>query len=152
MEMFPAPRDEDIGSAIDKVIAVAANARPAQLTAQAIEDKGAAAYVYQFARVPQTSLARKAGAHHGVDLAYVFGNMTEAGAFNEVDRNLSQAVMQYWVNFAKTGNPNGAGLPVWPEYKAQEALNMEFGDQLKIGSHLFQREIDFIGQVDLLHK
>ena len=151
MEMFPAPRDEDIGPAIDKVIAVAANAWPAQLTAQAIERKGMKSYVYQFTRVPQTSLARKAGAHHGVDLAYVFGNMTEAGAYDEVDRKLSQVVMQYWVNFARTGNPNGEGLPAWPEYKTQEGRNMEFGDQLKINNHLFQREIDFIGQVDLLN-
>lgn len=150
-EIFPAPRDEDIGPAIDKVIAVAANARPARLTAQAAERKGMKSYVYQFTRAPQTALARKAGAHHGVDLAYVFGNMTEAGAYDEVDRKLSHIVMQYWVNFARTGNPNGAGLPDWPEYKAQTDRNMEFGDQLKIGSHLFQREIDFIGQVDLLN-
>ena len=150
MEMFPAPRDKDIGSAIDNVIAVAANARPAQLTAQAIERKGIKAYVYQFTRVPQTALARKAGAHHGVDLAYVFGNMTEAGAFDEVDRNLSQAVMQYWVNFARTGNPNGNGLPIWPEYRTQEDLTMEFGDKLKINKDLFKPEIRFIGEVDSL--
>ena len=150
-DFFPAPRDEDIGPAIDKVITVAANARPAQLTALAAERKGMKAYVYQFTRVPQTALARKAGAHHGVDLAYVFGNMNEANAYDEVDRKLSRMVMQYWVNFAKTGNPNGDGLPIWPEYRTQEALNLEFGDQLKIGNHLFQREIDFIGQVDLLN-
>lgn len=151
MEIFPAPRDEDIAPAIDKVIAVAANARPAQLVAQAVERQGKKSFVYQFTRVPQTVLARKAGAHHGVDLAYVFGNMKEAGAYDAVDRNLSQIVMQYWVNFAKTGNPNGPGLPNWPEYSAREGLSLEFGDQLKINSHLFQREIDFIDRVDRLN-
>ncbi|HWR30797.1 MAG TPA: carboxylesterase family protein [Negativicutes bacterium] len=151
MKIFPALRDEDIGPAIDKVIAVGANARPAQLTAQAIQQKGMKSYIYQFTRASQTALARKAGAHHGVELAYVFGNMKEADGYDVIDRKLSQLMMQYWVNFAKTGNPNGAGLPDWPEYSAREGLNLEFGDQLKIGSHLFKREIDFIGQVDFLN-
>lgn len=61
--------------------------------------------------------ARDAGAYHSGDLAYAFGNLDLVGiGWNERDRELSDEITGYWVNFAKTGNPNGAGLPEWQEY------------------------------------
>ena len=56
-------------------------------------------------------------------------------------------MMQYWVNFAKTGDPNGAGLPAWPQYQTTDDLNLEFGDRLNINQHLFLKEIEFINQI-----
>ena len=147
MEMFPASRQEEVGPAIDKAITVGANAWPARLVAKAIAEKGEKAYLYHFTRIPQTALARRAGAHHGVDLAYVFGNMKDADGYDEIDRDLSRIMMQYWVNFAKTGDPNGAGLPAWPQYQTADDLNLEFGDRLNINQHLFLKEIEFINQI-----
>ena len=147
MEMFPASRQEEVGPAIDKAITVGANAWPARLVAKAIAEKREKAYLYHFTRIPQTALARRAGAHHGVDLAYVFGNMKDADGYDEIDRDLSRIMMQYWVNFAKTGDPNGAGLPAWPQYQTADDLNLEFGDRLNINQHLFLKEIEFINQI-----
>ncbi len=76
-EMFPAYKAKDVARAIDNFLTVAANAQPARLVAQSMERKKSKAYLYQFTRLPDTAMARKLGVHHGVELAYVFGNMNE---------------------------------------------------------------------------
>jgi para-nitrobenzyl esterase len=57
-------------------------------------------------------------AFHSDDIEYVFGTLdTRPGAeWRSEDRKLSNQMMGYWTNFARTGNPNGAGLPEWPRY------------------------------------
>ena len=63
-------------------------------------------------------------AFHSDDIEYVFGTLdTRPGwTVRPEDRKLSEQMMGYWTNFAKTGNPNGAGLPVWPVDGSPEAL------------------------------
>ncbi len=55
---------------------------------------------------------------HSDDIEYVFGTLdTRPGeTVRPEDRALSEAMMSYWTNFAKTGDPNGPGLPEWPRY------------------------------------
>lgn len=146
LAMFPAYKAADVAPAIDHFLTVAANAQPARFVAQSMERKKSKAYLYQFTRLPDTAMTRKLKVHHGVELAYVFGNMNRADGYNETDLRLSNKMMSYWVNFAKTGNPNGQGLTHWPAYKSKSDLNLEFSDTIKTNKHLFKKECDFISQ------
>ncbi len=85
-------------------------------------------YVYYFGlRPPYADAPRFAdwGAAHGAEVPYVFGNL-EPGAFpggmqwRPLDRIVSDRLMTYWTNFAKTGNPNGGTLMPWPRFEPHD--------------------------------
>ncbi len=85
---------------------------------------GNAAYEYQFDRAAPGREA--AGATHGAEVSYVFGRL--GANYAQADRDLSSAIEEYWTNFAKTGNPNGASLAVWPKFDSTARGYIEFTD------------------------
>jgi para-nitrobenzyl esterase len=62
--------------------------------------------------------SRDIGARHAGEIEYVFGALDSLKnvPWEPSDRKLSDAMTTYWASFARTGDPNGAGLPKWPRY------------------------------------
>jgi para-nitrobenzyl esterase len=70
------------------------------------------------------------GSYHGMELFYVFNNWENATAgsgilFKPADDSVQVNMLNYWVNFAKTGNPNGTDLVAWPQYNASTDCYLE---------------------------
>ena len=86
---------------------------------------------------------RRMGAYHSGDLAYVFGNTDLVGIDWEAwDHEIADLLSSYWTNFAKTGDPNGHGLPEWPRYEAESDLALVVGDTVGAESGVLKEKLD----------
>uniref|UniRef100_A0A8V0YE47 Carboxylic ester hydrolase n=1 Tax=Gallus gallus TaxID=9031 RepID=A0A8V0YE47_CHICK len=86
-------------------------------------DAGHPVYFYEFQHRPSSAtgvVPEFVKADHGSEIAFVFGKPFLAGNATEEENKLSRAVMKYWTNFARNGNPNGEGLVHWPQYDLDE--------------------------------
>lgn len=91
-------------------------------------------YVYYFSHrpnYPHLPQFKDWGAAHAGEIAYVFGNFTPMMPERPSDRTVSDEMSSYWVNFAKTGDPNGSGLPHWPAFTSADAQVMQLDDPSK---------------------
>jgi para-nitrobenzyl esterase len=107
-------------------------------------------FVYNFNRkLPSYSAASNFGAFHTGEVPYVFNNLkTVNRPWEDIDIQLADQLSSYWVNFVKSGNPNGGNLTHWPAYTTEKdqvliidqqttATNMPFKDGLRILSTLY---------------
>jgi para-nitrobenzyl esterase len=98
-------------------------AEPARFAANAFAANGSPVYLYMFSYVPTAMREQlRAGSPHGGDVPFAFGTLGagRGGAPTPEDLAVSRMMQSYWVNFARTGDPNGSGLPTWPRHVARK--------------------------------
>ena len=95
-------------------------------TAQAQDQtaSGHASYLYEFEHPVPGSKTQC----HACELPFLFGSLPKNVEVSPVDKKLSDQMQSYWVNFARTGDPNGEGLPPWPRYSADAQGYLAFTD------------------------
>lgn len=98
---------------------------------------GQPVWLYRFSRrppFPADSIRADWGAGHFAELWYMFDHLDqEPWAWTAADRALAEAMAGYWVNFARTGDPNGPGLPVWPRVRGESGPRLDLGDRITPG-------------------
>lgn len=86
------------------------------------------------------------GAYHSAEVQYVFGALRgpkdKPSPFDAVDSTLAGAMSGAWLQFAKSANPNGAGILQWPRYAISSDQHIEFGDMITAGSALHKASLD----------
>jgi para-nitrobenzyl esterase len=96
-----------------------------------------AVYYYSFRQkppFPAGSVYAGWGASHFAELWYAFDHLDqEPWLWSAADRKLAEQMSMYWTNFAKTGDPNEQGLPVWPTFTDKDARVLYLGDSIDVG-------------------
>jgi para-nitrobenzyl esterase len=122
-------------------------AYPMRVWARGMENVDSDAYLYWFTWVPPVENSEQYGAFHAAEIGYVFGNVELFGATpTSEDYAFSDLMATIWTQFAKTGNPNGEGLPNWPAYSSDTESYMELGVNTGSKAELRIRQMDLIGE------
>mgnify|MGYP002072476527 FL=1 len=103
-------------------------------------------WLYRFDRVPpgRPDLAEH-GAFHSAEIAYALNSLPKWDRpWEPLDRELSEKMSGYWVNFAATGDPNGMGLPVWTVFEPALHNALVFSDTIKMREGLLKNEFNFL--------
>ncbi len=109
---------------------------------------GRPAYLYNFDYVGAGPFA-KLGAFHSEENMFLSQRYWTSWVKQPSDATLSNAMIGYWVNFIKTGSPNGGGLPAWPKYSEGGPVCQRLGREIGPGPvpevqhfSVFQRFLD----------
>ncbi|MCE5332459.1 MAG: carboxylesterase family protein [Bacteroidales bacterium] len=82
-------------------------------------------YMYYFDHIPPGE--PNFGAFHSAEFAYCLHTLKYWNKpFTQTDFDLEETMSSYWVNFAKTGNPNGADLPEWKAFDTEKQQIIKF--------------------------
>ncbi|EJL34371.1 carboxylesterase type B [Caulobacter sp. AP07] len=103
---------------------------PARFMARAWAADKRPVYAFRFSYVAESMRKEWPGAPHATEIPYVFDTVKAkyGAALTPADAQMARLTNSYWVAFAKTGDPNGAGLPTWPVYDAAGDQILDFAN------------------------
>ena len=102
-------------------------------------------YMYYFDQDSENTIvrSRKEGASHVAEMPFIYGYKFGSGKMTETEQHMEQIMSRYWINFTKTGNPNGDSLPFWTTYQEGKPTVMIMKEGLHLGPVQNQKQMDF---------
>ena len=115
------------------------------------ETHGGESYLYHFSRVPPSN-KQTIGAFHAAEIPFIFGSYDKTIGYSKEDIKLAELMQDYWVNFAKNGNPNGDNLPQWPLHKNRNWMKFtaNTGENSEAIKYLREEKLDALEEGLLL--
>ncbi|ABI75891.1 carboxylesterase/lipase family protein [Hyphomonas neptunium ATCC 15444] len=104
---------------------------------------GEPTYLYHFTRV-SPSPRQTIGAFHASEIPFVFNSHLPGLKVTDGDLALTEAMMTYWTNFARTGDPNGTGVPEWPAYSLERDVWLDLNHSIRVIDGLRARRLDIL--------
>jgi para-nitrobenzyl esterase len=114
----------------DKVFSLSEMTCPAYAMAASAAAHGHRAFVYRFTRVRPGRGGATLLAYHGAEIPYAFDTHDAWLRQDRDDQRLTDAMLAYWSNFARHGDPNGIGLASWPAFDDTDARVQELGTRV----------------------
>lgn len=111
-----------------------------------LQSQRAPTWRYYFSHVQENEAGRAPGVGHGGEIPFVFGTADTCGclrsASTDRDKALARQTADYWVSFARGGNPNHAGAPDWPGDSVRRAQVQEFAATPVTRPNFMKRRLD----------
>lgn len=103
-------------------------------------------YIYQFSYVPTDKPGfPNYGAFHTADVPFALHNLDMWDRpWTEADRQVENYMSSYWINFVKTGDPNGTGLTQWPAYEKNTGNIIDLGAKAEVKPGLYKEELNLL--------
>jgi para-nitrobenzyl esterase len=146
LRLYPATTDADAKAAFAAALGDVSFTVNARRSARWHAAAGHPTWRYFFSYRPPAAVASGMGATHGIEIPFVFGNLT-ATLSGAQSRQLGDAMATYWTNFARTGQPGAAGLPEWARYDPARDNVLVFDTQIGPQDHLRAEQCDLWDKV-----
>jgi para-nitrobenzyl esterase len=143
LKIFPANTDEEAKITQTKLSLFSFAAMPANLWATYNRSPS---FIYEVSHVPTDKPDfPNYGAFHTSEVPYALHTLhTWKRPWQEHDLAVEKLMSSYWINFIKTGNPNGKDLPEWKKYDKKEGVIMEIDKQTVSKTGMFKKEFDLL--------
>ena len=129
-ELFKDEIEKDAFNAINEIFSIYWFIMPHHVWSNMAVQSAKTHRVYRFQFTKENGFH---GTYHSGEIIYAYGCLGMSKrqfAYDQSDYDLQDIMFSYWMNFVKTGNPNGEGLPTWDEYKTDVDPVMELGENV----------------------